>query len=88
MSGNIVVLVGHTLQCYKLIPVVHIMPILVALDAEVLVTKHFNPAAFGVLLFSVLVITMRLLFCFCTMESLRGFGVSGRFLVCFSPKST
>ena len=43
---------------------VHIMQLLVALDAEVLVTKHFNPAAFGVLVFSVLVITMRLLFCF------------------------
>ena len=67
---------------------VHIMQLLVALDAEVLVTKHSNPAAFGVLLFSVLVITMRLLFCFCTMESLCGLGGSGGFLVCCSQEST
>ena len=66
-----------TLPCYKLIPIVHIMPILVALAAEVLGTKHFTPAAFGVLLFCVLVVTIRLLYCFCPMESLLGFGGSG-----------
>ena len=62
-----------TLQCYKLISIVHIMPLLVALAAEVLVPKDFIPAGFGVLLFCVLEITTGLSLCFCPMESLSSY---------------
>ena len=36
-----------SLQCYKLIPHVHIMPLLVDFAAEVLVPKDFIPTGFG-----------------------------------------